>query len=46
MDKTQQKTTQAPEQERYEAPAISDIEPVSIVTGNETPSDPDEINNL
>ena len=32
MDKTQKKTTQAPEQERYEAPAICNIEPVTVVT--------------
>ena len=46
MDKTQQKTTQAPETERYEAPAICDIEPVSIVTvEGESLGDPD-ISNL
>ena len=35
MDKTQKTTPQAPETERYEAPAVCDIEPVSIVTGQE-----------
>ena len=46
MDKTQKTTPQASETERYEAPAVCDIEPVSIVTGQEGMPDSNEINNL
>ena len=33
MNKTQKITTQMSETERYESPAICDIEPVTVVTG-------------